>query len=314
MFLNSVGYYVPQKRVDNQYFSLLNNLDEDWFIKRTGIHTRSRTLDYETVDFMSVQATNNALLSLPFKIEDVDLIISASYTPNDTIATTAHYIQREFQITNAKVFSLSAACSSAINGIEIIRSYFQTGIASKALLICAERNSMFSDDNDCENGHLWGDAAVSLFFSTEKSDKCIELIDITSQGLGHIGKGPEAVSLNLNYGKLKMPYGKDVFQNACTYMKESTVAILKLNGYKVADLDYFIGHQANKRILNNVCDALLIPDKKTLSNLEKYGNTGCVGAILVMAENYELFQTGDLICVTVFGGGYSVGSSLFIAR
>lgn len=311
MYINSVGYYIPSNRLDNKYFASLSNLEEEWFVKRTGIQTRSRASEKETIDLMSIEAVKKMSANLPYGVDNIDLIIFASYTPSDTIGTTAHVIQKEFQICNAKVFSISSACSSAINGMEIIRSFFQSGISSKALLVCAERNSSYLS-KDTENGHLWGDAAVALSFSKEAFEGNIELVDIISQGLGHIGRGVEAISLNLQANRLTMPYGKEVFSYACTYMQRLTNDIVKRNGYSVKDLDYFIGHQANKRILTHVCYKLDIPQEKIIMNVESYGNTGCAGAPLAFAEHHNRFQTGELICMTVFGGGYSTGSCLLI--
>ncbi|MDU1890128.1 MAG: ketoacyl-ACP synthase III [Dysgonomonas sp.] len=313
MYLNATGYYIPQGRVDNKYFTTITGLEEDWFVKRTGMRTRSRASDEETIDYMSLQAVNEALVDLPYDYEEIDLIIFASYTPSDTIGTTGHIIQREFGMEKAKVFYLSSACSSSVNAMEIIQSFFKTGVSKKALMICAERNSSYSDDKDCQSGHLWGDAAVAFFFSSESfSSKEAMLIDITSQGLGHIGSGPVAVSMNPTENGLQMPLGKEVFVHACNYISQSTKNIVKRNGYSVDDLRYFIGHQANMRILSRVGTELGVPSDKTLSNLEKYGNTGCASAPLVFAENYDKYETGDLICLSIFGGGYSVGSCLFL--
>lgn len=313
MYLNTTGYYIPQARINNSYFSSLLEVEEDWFVKRTGMQTRSRASEKETIDYMSIMATENAIKDLEYDYREIDLIIFASYTPSDTIGTTGHVIQREFDMHNARVFYLSSGCSSSINAMEIIRSFFETGVSSKALLVCSERNSTYLDENDLQNGHLWGDAAVALFFSSQPvSDKEAKLIDIISQGLGHIGNGPKAVSLNPRTTGLRMPHGKDVFIQACTYMYRSTKDIVRKNGYRVRDLDYFIGHQANMRILSRVSNELEISPEKVLTNLREYGNTGCAGAPLVLAENYYKFQTGDLVCMSVFGGGYSMGTCLFI--
>lgn len=313
MYLNSTGYYIPAKRMDNKYFSALHGVDEEWFEQRTGMHTRSRALENETIDYMGVKAVEKAIDNLIYDPQETDLIIFASYTPSDTISTTGHIIQKEYNMSNAKVFHLSSGCSSAINGMEIINSFFKTGISSKALLVCAERNSTYANDHDIQSGHLWGDAAVCFFFSSQSIESGeAELIDITSQGLAHIGMGPGAVCMKPKEDGLKMPNGKDVFIQACTYMYRLTKDIVKRNGYKIEDLNYFIGHQANQRILNRVCNSLEIPHTKSLTNLKEYGNTGCVGALLVFAENLHKFKAGDLIGISVFGGGYSTGSCLFV--
>ena len=180
-------------------------------------------------------------------------------------------------------------------------------------MICADRNSSFSDDTDSVAGHLWGDAAVAYFLSGERYNESeTEILDIMTQGLGHIGQGPEAVKLNLPHGGIQMPFGKDVFTYACTYIAQNTEKILADNGYGVKDLSYFIGHQANMRILKNVAHRLGLPEKKSLSNIERMGNTGSASALLVFAMNDDRFESGDLVCMSVFGGGYSAGACLML--
>ncbi len=311
MYINATGYYVPEKRIPNSYFLNVNGLTDEWIFQRTGISTRSKATDEETINYMCIESVKKALLQLPYPVADVDLIIFASYTPSDTVGTTAHVIQREFGIKNAKAFYISSACSSAINAMEIICSFFKNGLATKALLISADKNSSYSNEEDPKAGHLWGDAATALFFS---SDRCgeqePEVIDIITQGLGHIGKGPEGVYLSPGKEGIQMPDGKDVFIQACNYIAQNTKIIVEKNGYDLDQLSYFIGHQANMRILSHVAKELKLPNEKVLSNIQELGNTGSVSSVLVFAQNRSLFKTNDLICLSVFGGGYSAGAAL----
>lgn len=185
MFVNTTGYYIPNKRIYGDYFIDINGLTEDWIFSRTGIRTRSRATEKETIDYMCIKAVEQALPGLPYDAGEIDLIVFASYTPSDTIATTGHIIQRTFKMEKAKVFYISSACCSAINGIEVIQSFFLTGKSSKALLVCGERNSSYSDDSDKSSGHLWGDGAVAYFFSNETTTgKEPKVLDVISQGLG----------------------------------------------------------------------------------------------------------------------------------
>ena len=311
MYINTTGYYIPTTRIPNDYFSQVNGLSSDWILQRTGIQTRSRAKDSETIEYMCSRAVADALPKLPYDIREIDLIIFASYTPSDTIATVGHHIQREYNIENAKVFQISSACSSAINAMEIIYTFLSSEISSKALLICADRNSTYSDDADRISGHLWGDGAVAFFLSNTSYNKNeAEVLDITSQGLGHIGMGPKGVFLEPQKSGLQMPYGKDVFIHACNYIAQNTKNIVEDSGYTLEDLSFFIGHQANKRILRNVAKQLKLSDSVVLSNIEEIGNTGSASALLVYAQNINIFQSGDLICISVFGGGYSAGSTL----
>ncbi|MDR3366145.1 MAG: ketoacyl-ACP synthase III, partial [Prevotellaceae bacterium] len=244
-------------------------------------------------------------------IADVDLIVFASYSPSDTVATTAHIVQREFGVKKAKAFYVSSACSSAINAMEIIELFFAGGKASKALLLSADRNTSYYNPKDTKAGHLWGDAAAAFFLSKERT--CAyepQVLDVITHGLGHVGKGKEGVYLDPRKEGIQMHNGKDVFINACTYIAGCAQEITAKNGYAIADLTYFISHQANMRIVSHVVEQLGVPEEKSLNNISELGNTGSVSSMLIFAQNYRRFRPNDLICISVFGGGYSAGACL----
>ena len=311
VFINATGYFIPEKRIPNSYFSLLHEKPESWFVQRTGIITRARASEKETLDYMSIRAVKDALPALPFPITEVDLIIFASYTPDDTVGTTAHRVQKEFGIDGAKAFYLTSACSSALNAIEIAHSFFATGIASKALIIAADRNSTYADDHDPNNGHLWGDAAVSYFLSTTNyAAGDIEITDIDTCGLGHIGSGPDGVFLRPHTNEFRMPHGRDVFNQACVYMEKYAREMLRRGGLEVSSLDWFVSHQANLRIVSHVCKELGLPEERTFNNIQELGNTGCGSSLLALAQNRDKLRSGDNIVVATFGGGYSAGAML----
>lgn len=311
MFINATGFYVPEERVDNQHFLELNGLTSEWIEQRTGIKTRSKAKPEENIATMGLEAIRNALPTLPYDIKEVDLIISASYSPFDTVATAAHVAQHEFGIKDAKALSVSSACSSFLNALEIIEGYFSMGKATKALIISADKNSAYSNETDPKSGHLWGDAAAAFFISKERiNDNEPEIIDIYTEGLGDLGKSIEAVQLRPRDGGIMMPEGRDVFIQACTYMPKNVLFLLEKNNYMLDDLSYFIGHQANMRIMSNIAKQLNLPEEKILHNIEELGNTGSVSSALVYAQNKDIFKKGDLITLTVFGGGYSAGACL----
>lgn len=311
MFINATGYYIPEARVDNQHFLELNGLTSEWIEQRTGILTRSKAKPEENINTMGLESVKQALPALPYDIKEVDLIIQASYSPFDTVATGGHVVQREHNIEKARVLYLSSACSSFVNALEVVEGYFATGKATKALILAADKNSAYANETDPKAGHLWGDAAAAFFISKEKmSDKDTQILDIVTQGLGHIGKGPEGVQLRPLDGGIMMPEGRDVFIQACTYMPRNVLHLLEKNGYTLDDLTYFIGHQANMRILSNIAKQLELPEEKFLHNIEELGNTGSVSSPLVYAQNAKNFKPGDLIALTVFGGGYSAGAAL----
>ena len=156
MFINATGFYVPEERVDNQHFLELNGLTSEWIEQRTGIRSRSKAKAEENINTMSMEAVRNALPKLPYDITDVDLIVSASYAPYDTVATAAHLAQHEFHIENAKALYLSSACSSFLNALEVVEGYFAMGKATKALILSADKNSAYYNETDPKAGHLEG--------------------------------------------------------------------------------------------------------------------------------------------------------------
>lgn len=311
MYINATGFYVPAGRVHNDYFLNVNGLTNEWITQRTGIVTRSKASEDENLNTMGLAAIKDALPKLPYDITEVDLIIAASYSPYDTVATVAHVAQREFDITNAKALYLSSACSSFVNALEVVEGYFAMGKASKALIISADQNSAYSNESDPKAGHLWGDAAAAFFISKEQYKEGEgKILEIFTQGLGHLGKGPGAVQLRPRNGGIMMPEGKDVFIQACTYMPKNILYLLEKNNLPLDKLTYFIGHQANMRIMSNIAKQLELPEEKFLHNIEELGNTGSVSSALVYAQNTGLYKKGDLIGITVFGGGYSAGACL----
>lgn len=313
MFINSTGFYVPSGRVYNDHFLEVNGLTSDWILKRTGINSRSKAGEGEGHNSMGLAAIENAVKELPYDIKEIDLIVSASYSPFDTVATLAHLAQQKYDIPDMKAVYASAACSSFVNGLEIVEGYFASGKARKALIVCSEHNTYYSNESDPKCGHLWGDGAVAFFLSAERqSETDSEIRHIYTRGLGNVSKGPEGVRLRPKEGGIAMPDGKDVFIHACKYMVQALDGVTSPDGLKIQDLDYIICHQANKRIVANVAHQLEMPDERFLNNIEELGNTGSASAAIVFAQNKEKFKKGERIGLTVFGGGYSCGAFLVV--
>ena len=308
MYINSMGNYVPSARITNEYFENLNGLEPGWILQRTGIISRSKAASDEGADSMALAAIDDALGNLPYAIKDVDLIVAACYAAYDTVATPAHVAQQHYGIHGAKAVYASAACSSFINGLEIIEGYFASGKADKALLICPEHNTYYSNDSDPKAGHLWGDAAVAFFLSKERqSENDIEILDIFTEGLGDVGKGPEGVKLRPGEEGITMPDGRDVFMHACKYMIYALNHSLENTGLKIEEINKLICHQANKRIVAQVAHMLEKPLDDFLNNIETLGNTGSASVALVLSQNADKFKKGDKAALMVFGGGYSCG-------
>lgn len=311
MYINAASYYLPELIISNEYYTNLTGLTDEWIYKRSGIKQRAKAAANENTNTMSIDAIKPVVDKLPYSIKEVDLIVGATYTPYDTVGTLAHAVQNYFDIPRARAVSVSSACSSFINAMEIVEGYFATNKSQRALVVASEHNTAYSDDSDGQSGHLWGDGAGAIFISKEKlSRDDIEVIDLNTTGLGHIGKGIEGVYLRPNEGGLKMPYGKDIFVNACKYMIFEVEDILRKNHLTLKDIDYLVPHQANSRIMSSVAASLGLLNGKVIMNIEELGNTGCASTVIALSQNWERFQSDELIVVTVFGGGYSSGAML----
>lgn len=311
LYINRITHYLPENIVPNSFFKEVNGLEDEWIFSRTGIKNRSKAGKEENTNTMGIKAVDLAAESLPYPMEEIDLIIAATYSPFDTVATPAHMVQRRYHMEHAKCLSVSSACSSFINAMEIVQGYFAMGKATKALVIGSEHNSAYANENDPQSGHLWGDGAVAVFVSGQDyTGHDPKIIDIYTQGLGHIGKASEAVYLRPQNGGIGMPEGRDVFINACHYMVKALEEVTRPHGKNVQDLNWISSHQANQRIIKTIAKQTEIPEERFLTNIEQRGNTGSPSCAISLSENLSKVRKGDLVGLTVFGGGYSCGAML----
>lgn len=309
MFIHAVSHYLPEQVVGNDHFTQLNGLSDEWITTRTGISERRKASPDENTNTMSVGVVS--LLQAKTDLSSVDLIVGATYTPHDTIVTLAHAIQHHLGIADIPTVSVSSACSSLLNAIEIVEGYFALGKASRALVVVTEHNTAYYNEEDTISGHLWGDGAAALLITKERqAEGDFTIRGLLTGGAAHAGKAVEAVVLQPLVKGVIMPYGRDVFQNACIYMPKASLQILERYGLTAANVDYVLPHQANLRISRNVMHTLGLPEEKLLSNIQYLGNTGCAGCAIALSENWDSFKKGERIVVTVFGGGYSYGAML----
>lgn len=307
MYISKLGHYYPEKVVPNAYFEKVNGLTDEWIFSRTGIKERRKAGEDENANTMAIEAVRNLIEDL----NGVDLIVSASYTPHDTVATISHVVQREFDIDGAQAVYVSSACSSLVNAIEIVEGYFATGKSKKALVIASEHNTAYSNESCEKSGHLWGDGAFAMTLTKEDitgDQPCI--IDVCTKGLGNVGQGPDAVYLIPYKNGLEMPNGRDVFMNAVENMEAGILELVERNNLSTSDINYLIPHQANDRIIVNLSRRMKFKRDNIFSNIARLGNTGCASTGICLSENFYKIERGSLLGLTVFGGGYSSGALL----
>ncbi|MBP1593170.1 MAG: Beta-ketoacyl-acyl-carrier-protein synthase [Bacteroidetes bacterium] len=311
MIINNVTHYIPDIVIPNEYFFAKYGITNEEIISKSGIKQRRRTRPDENTNSMAIEAVTKALPDLPFPIIEIDLIIGATYTPYDTGGTLAHAVQKQFNIGEARCFTIDSACSSFVNAIEIVDCYFANNKTGKALIVISENNTAYIDESDKNSCFLFGDGAAAVFITNQRySTGDIEIIDVNTTGLGNIGKSIDAVYVRPNHGGIRMPFGKDVFQYACKYMLLETEQILNKNNIHLSQLNYFIPHQANARITDYVAKKMNIEQSCVLTNIEQLGNTGSASTPIVLSQNLKKYNQNDIIVISVFGGGYSSGAIL----
>lgn len=311
MFITAISHYVPEQIIDNEYFCRKLNITDDDILKKSGIRERRKAGHGENTNTMSVKALEKLIPALPFSLKEVDLIVGATYTPYDTVATLAHYVQHVFQIENAKVISVSTACSSFSNAVEVVQGYFAMGKASKAIVVASEHNTIYNDEGNVYSGFLWGDGAAAMVITKERqSSEDLEIMDIETRGYAHLAKAMHSVNCKPYEDKISMNDGRDVFINATKLMSQNSLQILEKNNFSLKDLTYLIPHQANMRIIANVAENLGLTNGTMVTNIEYYGNTGSASSAIALAQTWPRLKKGNVVVVTVFGGGYSSGCIL----
>ena len=190
VYLHHVAAYLPEAVVTNAHFTRLNGLADEWIIERTGIRERRKAAPGENANTMAIAATRAALAAAPgFAQARIDLIVAGTYTPHDTIFTAAHAVQRDLDINEIPTVSISSACSSLLNAVEIVEGYFAMGKATRAVVVVTEHNTAYNNEEDTMAGHLWGDGAAALLISKERiSDADLHMAEVITGGAAPVSK------------------------------------------------------------------------------------------------------------------------------
>lgn len=312
MYINLATHYIPEEIVPNEFFTQNNPaITDEWITTRTGIKERRRAAADENSHTMAQKVAQQLLIQLPYPKEEIDLVVGGTYTPYDTVATVAHAVQNTLGKDHIPCISVSSACSTLLNSIEIAEGYFASGKAQRALIVVADKNTAFSNIEDVKSAPLWGDGAVALSLSQERlSDQDLEIIELTTGGAANVGKALEGVVLRPLHGGIHLPNGRDVFIHAIQYMTQVSLELMEKHGFSIGDLKALIPHQANLRISKKVAEDMNLPLEKVWSNIEYLGNTGAAGCGIALSEHWQEIERDDLLCVSVFGGGYSYGAML----
>jgi 3-oxoacyl-[acyl-carrier-protein] synthase-3 len=310
-----VGGYLPEKVVTNDDLAALVETSDAWIVERTGIRQRHRAEPEQLTSDLAVEAATRALAAAGRTPADVDLIIVATTTPDLTFPATASIVQRKLGVPVCPAFDVQAVCSGFVYALSVADGFVSRGHAKCALVIGAEEMTRLLDYSDRATCVLFGDGAGCFVLEPGEGNGTVAdrgllgfalRCDGTKTDLLYVDGGPSATR---TVGHLRM-LGNQVFRHAVINIAEAVEAAAKVAGVKVGDVDWFIPHQANQRILQGVASRLGIDESKVISTVAEHANTSAASIPLALALGMEdgRVRRGQLLLLEAMGGGLTWGA------
>jgi len=311
-----VGGYLPKRIITNKELSKMVDTSDEWIVQRSGIHERHIAAEGELTSDLAVSAAKIALKSASLDASDIDLIIVATATPDLTFPSTASLVQNKLGITQGFAFDIAAVCSGFVFALATADSYLKSGMAKRALVIGAETFSNIIDWSDRATCVLFGDGAGALILEAQSEEKAgdrgVLCSSLRTDG-SHWDKlyVDGGVSSTKTVGHLKMQ-GREVFKYAVGMISDVVDDVFEKTGLSSDDLDWFVPHQANKRIIDGVGKKLKLPPQKVVVTVDKHANTSAASVPLALSVAFEdgRIKKGDLVMLEAMGGGFTWGASL----
>ncbi len=315
--MKGVGGYLPDRIVTNQDLAQIVDTSDEWIVARTGIRERRIAADGELTSAMGVAAARAALADAGLEPGDIDLIVLATSTPDQTFPATAVTIQAELGITHGAAFDVQAVCSGFLFAMSTADNYLKSGQFKRALVIGAEAFSRILDWEDRATCVLFGDGAGAVVLEAETlngtiADRGILATSLRSDGRYrdklYVDGGPSSTG---TVGHLRMD-GPEVFRHAVTKISQVIGETLDKAGYTASDIDWFVPHQANKRILDGAARKLGLDPERVVMTVEKHANTSAasIPLALMTACADGRIKKGDLVLLEAMGGGFTWGALL----
>ena len=316
-FIRGTGSYLPEKILTNADMSKIVDTSDDWIIERTGIRKRHIAADGEVTSDIATAAAAAALDAAGMDASEIDLIVLATTTPDQTFPATATAVQAKLGVRGGAAFDVQAVCSGFLFALATADSMLRQGLFNKALVIGAETFSRILDWSDRGTCVLFGDGGGAAVLSCENWDGAADAgiithhvrTDGTKSDLLYVDGG---VSSTGTIGHVRMQ-GNRVFKHAVVNISSAIQAVLDETGLSSSDVDWFVPHQANQRILDGVAKKMSIPEDKVISTVAQHANTSAASIPLALdhAVRTGRAKPGDLILSEAMGGGFSWGASLF---
>lgn len=314
------GKYVPENILTNSDLEKMVETTDEWIVSRTGIKERHIASKDQATSDLAYEAAVRALESAGMSGQDLDLIIVATVTPDMFFPSTACLLQDRLGAKKAAAFDLSAACSGFVYGLATATNFLKTGMYNNALVIGADCLSRITDYTDRNTCVLFGDGAGAVILGEVPQGRGFQSFDLGAEGAGgaHLyleaGGSRMPASVDTVEGKKHFIYmnGREVFKFAVRVMSSATETVLGKAGITKEDIDLFIPHQANVRIIQSAKERLSLPDEKVMINVDKYANTSAASVPLALVEASEegRLKEGDTVVMVGFGGGLTWGAAV----
>ena len=311
------GSYLPQRTLTNADLAQTVDTSDEWIVQRTGIRERHIAADGEMTSDLGIAAARAALAHANVDAQDIDLIVCATSTPDNTFPATAVAIQAALGIHHGAAFDLQAVCSGFVYAVATADGLLKSGVHKRALVIGAETFSRILDWTDRGTCVLFGDGAGAIVMEAQqqdgtRSDRGLLTSHLRSDGR-HKAKlfvdgGPSSTG---TVGHLRME-GREVFKFAVGAITDVIKDVFKDTGYTAEDLDWFVPHQANKRIIDGSAHKLGIAPEKVVTTVDLHGNTSAASIPLALdvAVKDGRIKRGDLVLLEAMGGGFTWGAAL----
>jgi 3-oxoacyl-[acyl-carrier-protein] synthase III len=311
------GSYLPARILSNDELAKSVETTDEWIVQRTGIRERHIAAAGELTSDLALHAARAALVNAHVEASSIDLIVLATSTPDQTFPATAVSVQAGLGITHGAAFDLQAVCSGFVYALSVVDALLKSGGFKRALVIGAETFSRILDWNDRTTCVLFGDGAGALVLEAQPqpgtaADRGILTAHLRSDGRFksklYVDGGPSSTQ---TVGHLRME-GRDVFKHAIAMITDVIDDAFKATGTSAADIDWFVPHQANKRIIDGSAHKLGIAPDKVVITVDRHGNTSAASIPLALADAVadRRIKRGNLILLEAMGGGFTWGSAL----
>lgn len=307
------GSYLPKKILTNYDLEKIMDTSHEWIAQRTGIHQRHVAAENEYTSHLGIAAAQNALQAANVQPQDIDFIICATTTPDLTFPATAVRIQAALGIKNAFAFDIQAVCSGFVYALSLADNFIRTGQSQRGIVIGAEKMSRILDWSDRGTAILFGDGAGAVVVErTEDQTKGILSTHLHSDGsLCDILYTDGGAATSDSVGKVRME-GREVYKHAVLKLAQAMTEALEANHLSSQEVDWFVPHQANERIIDAVAERLNFPESKVIKTVKDHANTSAASIPLALdwAVREGKIKEGDLVLTDALGAGLSWGSAL----